>query len=706
MNGAPSVSTLLLSLQTHMTNQISLLPTLHAQLGLPASALSDELEALRRALVQAVEKQVDGRKDEVERWMARCAGIEEDCAKLARALGGHGRAVGVSVGELRKQQVIPKRHELLTAHQEKLVHLYNARLEQLHSATARIVSLSNTLGPSFYPRDVLEPTPATDDPDGWRDVTPERFNRLEKELVRGKTEIGRRLSHLASTLEQVTWLHTELGIPLPELDDCDLTRTTYAHVRPTSLSSDDPFATPQGEDITGHARVFAQYVARLEEAENESLAVDSETLGVEGVEPTVDLLAWTDRLKADLDDLKAQREASIQALYDTLEALWKRLSVDEDAIDEFVEAHRGSTLETVQAYEDELERMLELKRERMSVFVENARQEIHALWDDLMCGPDDGEFAGMQDDEHTEELLMLHEEEIARLKDERRTKAPLLAAVRRWLAICDEERELAASASDQSRLLGRGPRDPGRLLREEKMRKRVQKEKPRLEQELRSAIPAWEREQGRAFCVRGMRALDMIEESAAEKENKKRPNKPNVVPARATTPQPVQNINGKRTTPTTRSASTASYAQAPPSKRAKLTPQTLSASQARPPLSAHNGQSGLKPPSTGKAHLPKPTSASHLPMPSARLGASHQQAALGLGHPKHKPGSGVRERVPSNVSTGSTRGLYARLSDRARRESFRPRASVDGWAESVGILTREQGKWTGWPVLEEEEDAC
>jgi hypothetical protein len=37
-----------------------------------------------------------------------------------------------------------------------------------------------------------------------------------------------------------------------------------------------------------------------------------------------------------------------------------------------------------------------------------------------------------------------------------------------------------AASSDQSRLLGRGPRDPGRLLREEKMRKRVAKEKPRV----------------------------------------------------------------------------------------------------------------------------------------------------------------------------------------------------------------------------------
>ena len=43
-----------------------------------------------------------------------------------------------------------------------------------------------------------------------------------------------------------------------------------------------------------------------------------------------------------------------------------------------------------------------------------------------------------------------------------------------------EEKELAAAASDQSRLLGRGRRDPGRLLREEKMRKRVTREKPKV----------------------------------------------------------------------------------------------------------------------------------------------------------------------------------------------------------------------------------
>jgi protein regulator of cytokinesis 1 len=83
-------------------------------------------------------------------------------------------------------------------------------------------------------------------------------------------------------------------------------------------------------------------------------------------------------------------------------------------------------------------------------------------------------------DEFSEELLTRHEEEITNLKEELKAKGPLLQNIRKYLDICGEEAELAASAADQSRLMGRGPRDPGRLLREEKMRKRVFKEKPKV----------------------------------------------------------------------------------------------------------------------------------------------------------------------------------------------------------------------------------
>lgn len=105
---------------------------------------------------------------------------------------------------------------------------------------------------------------------------------------------SRRLAHLAGTLEHVTWLHTELGIPLPALDDDPLALAVFAPELGLTTRPADPFAARHC------ARVFAQYVARLEEAANESLALDGDTLGVEGVEPAPALLAWAERLKADV----------------------------------------------------------------------------------------------------------------------------------------------------------------------------------------------------------------------------------------------------------------------------------------------------------------------------------------------------------------------------------------------------------------------
>jgi protein regulator of cytokinesis 1 len=67
------------------------------------------------------------------------------------------------------------------------------------------------------------------------------------------------------------------------------------------------------------------------------------------------------------------------------------MGISDTDIDEFVELNRGSAAENVRAYEMELERMLEMKRERMSVFIGNARAEIERLWDDLMWSEEERE---------------------------------------------------------------------------------------------------------------------------------------------------------------------------------------------------------------------------------------------------------------------------------------------------------------------------
>jgi protein regulator of cytokinesis 1 len=338
-------------------------------------------------------------------------------------------------------------------------------------------------------------------------------------------------------------------------------------------------------------------------------------------------------------------------------------------------------------------------------------------------------------DEHTEELLLLHEDEIKRLKEERRTKAYLLPGVRKYFDICEEEKELANTASDQSRLLGRGPRDPGRLLREEKMRKRVQKEKPRvgarlidnlgcgdvdywdqqLEKDLLTSIPAWEAEAGRPFLVHGESMLQILL-SAADKENRK--TRAGSVPPRATTPN---SAPGKgAVTPAVRPASSMGRSQSVPSKRPRLAetnvvpqvpsfvPRSASGANAGAGAGRHAAPSRIAMPVPVRASAPRAVSAT----------IPRQHAALGIGRPPSR-GTLASSAGAANSHLASASGSYrarsvgsgpgtsksasmlrhpqtvALKAKRARRESFRPRPSGD-WKS----IPQAQGRYGG-----SEEDA-
>ncbi|KAH8103389.1 microtubule associated protein-domain-containing protein [Cristinia sonorae] len=780
-----TITSLLNSLHTHLQSQTQLLPTLHSQLGLPPTALADDLSSLQQQLTQCVEIQIDSRRKQVDEWMQKCSDVEEECIRYSKALGSHMKVVSNTVGEVRKELVLPRRFDMITECQEKLRQLYHTKLEQLLTLTSRLKTLSRTLGAEYFPADVLEPTPAVGesefDASSHRDVTPERFSKLEKELVRGKGEVTKRLSQLSQTMIQIDWLYTELGIVPPSLDDLP-SSANFLSTRPPSAcstrtshsNSSDPFlscsvaistptpdgrskpaqfllaTTPDDPPESEYERIFAKFVARIEELSDEALSSTAvPTIGLEGVDPTPGLITWAEAKCASLEDIKRRRETHIQAMYDQLEALWRRLGVAEEDMDRFVESQRGSTEITIRAYEEELDRMLELKRERMSTFVENARTEIVQLWDELMVGQEErADFAPFADDEHTEELLSIHEEEIRRLKEDRKMKGPLLNSIKKYFDICEDEKELAAAAQDQSRLLGRGPRDPGRLLREEKMRKRVTKEKPKLEQDLLQTIPTWEAETGRQFLVHGESILQILMVSLniqpqTEKENNKRSkSRSGSVPPRATTPpNPIHHYvppkshhggstreKGERTanggvTPAVRPGSSMSRSGTA-NKRPKLGESTSSHNNAVPPVppvrSSSRGASGR---AASPSKIPGRTvsTSSGLPRPAQTYIAmpvpKHPSAVLGHGrapssnqransyHPypqtQRSTSASSQPRVHGAVSLGMSAGAVRKAS-RARRESFKPRPSVDEvWTSTAG--GRYPG-FSGGVVTEENED--
>lgn len=324
-------------------------------------------------------------------------------------------------------------------------------------------SYSSHLEPSFV-KIALPPTaPGSSVPPSF-DLSPSYVTALDDEFTRVYEEYNRRLSIVKTTCEEIIKLWAELGTPQVQTDPSIM---KYYRDAPEQLG--------------------------LHESDLSSL-----------------------RAKRDkLLDEKKSRERKLKELRTAVENLWDRLGVDERDQKAFLAANRGCGLRTINEFEEELARLNELKRQNLHIFVEDARCRLQELWDSLYYSEEEMlDFTPAFSDVYSDALLEAHEAEIARLEALREQRAPILELIDKHKALIQDRDALVASSQDASRLMSRGnkgeKRDPGKLLREEKMRKRIAKELPKVETELRKVLEKYEEEYGRPFLVHGERYLDEL----------------------------------------------------------------------------------------------------------------------------------------------------------------------------------------------------
>lgn len=234
-----------------------------------------------------------------------------------------------------------------------------------------------------------------------------------------------------------------------------------------------------------------------------------------------DLLSLKEKREKLLEE-KRGRERKLKELRTAVESLWDRLGVEECDRKAFLAVNRGCGLRTINEFEEELGRLNELKHQNLHLFVEDARCRLQELWDALYYSEEEMlDFTPAFSDVYSDALLSAHENEITRLETLREQRAPALDLIDKHRSLINDRDSLAASSQDASRLMARGNkgerRDPTRLLREEKMRKRIAKELPKVEEDLRKALENWEDEFGRPFLVHGERYLDEIVPRASAK---------------------------------------------------------------------------------------------------------------------------------------------------------------------------------------------
>ena len=117
----------------------------------------------------------------------------------------------------------------------------------------------------------------------------------------------------------------------------------------------------------------------------------------------------------------------------------------------------------------------------MHVFVDAARATLQYLWDELFYSEDQmAEFTPAFTDIFTDASLAAHEYEVKRLEDLLDQRHHPLSLVKKHMELLAEKQHLEESSKDPSRLTQRGAQAAGRLLQEEKIRKRLTKELPKV----------------------------------------------------------------------------------------------------------------------------------------------------------------------------------------------------------------------------------
>jgi protein regulator of cytokinesis 1 len=164
------------------------------------------------------------------------------------------------------------------------------------------------------------------------DLSHAYFSLLDDEFTRVYDEYERRINTVRTTCSEIITLWAELGTPQAQTES----------------------------NIVEHARESP-----------EQLGLHKDDVGR--------LLAKRDRLV----DEKQAREKRIHQIGAQMEQLWERLCIPEEECRIFKARNRGVGMRIINEYEDELARLLELKKQNLGLFVEESRIQIQALWDSL-----------------------------------------------------------------------------------------------------------------------------------------------------------------------------------------------------------------------------------------------------------------------------------------------------------------------------------
>lgn len=228
-----------------------------------------------------------------------------------------------------------------------------------------------------------------------------------------------------------------------------------------------------------------------------------------------------------LSKKKEQHIAKKDKLLDKLSNLWNRISMDVDGREEFLAKYQDYKESTIKAFENEIERCEELKKLHLSEYIQKLQMELEDLWDKCKIGQEErvinSSFALDDSDDHGEHILNECEELVEYYNRVYTDNRKLFDMLEERFDLYNQFIALENSANNPSRLFqNRG----GKLLQEEKTRKKIVSTLPKFDKEILKLAKDYEKCYQTEFSYLGRPIKDVLEETNVTK--KKTSNKENV----------------------------------------------------------------------------------------------------------------------------------------------------------------------------------
>ncbi|KAF9107141.1 hypothetical protein BGX29_007202 [Mortierella sp. GBA35] len=439
------------------------LETLYLDIGTPDLQKDEESQALFEKLLVVLNDHIQQVAQTKETFTQETDRMWDDMQRMNRLMG-QGDEVSTKLIDTLANMTLWDRRVTLQEEYNYIYEQYNQKLEEIRTLYQELAAYIPILGPAF-----VHPGPY---PEEGAEVSFEVVQRFSDNIAECEKEQKSRIKQVEADITLIKELWCELG-----------------------LSAQDSFDQEVIEGSDGEYPISDDVLRRLE------------------LKRTM------------LQDERTRREKVLQDHQAEVTRLWERLRIDEDERKCFLAEHGGLGIDTIRAFKLELARLEELRVQKVQDFILMERDEIRELWQHLRYSLEQQEsFAPYFDDNFTEDNLTVHENEVARLKLEVEEASQVLDIVARYEERLDAIREFELSTKDSNRFNTRG--DPGRLLREEKERKRNARELPKLEAELEDALNRWQVEKGQPFLVYGDEYIHTMKSDAQQaregKKNEKR----------------------------------------------------------------------------------------------------------------------------------------------------------------------------------------